>query len=511
LSIDSQFDTIVVGAGAAGCVLASRLSEDANHSVLLIEAGPDYGPDPAGWPPELLDPSSIWPDSHSWGYIQASRDSGTPVPLPRTRIVGGTTTVNGCVWLRGSAADYDEWRDLGNPGWGFADLLPYFQRAESDPEGGPLAGRDGPVPVFREPMADLTAVDRAFIAAAESIGIPFATDLNAPPEQQPGVGSVPKNIADGIRMNGAFTYLTPARSRPNLTIRANTTIDRVLVERGRATGVRATDGTIVEADRVLLSAGTYGSPAILLRSGIGPARQLSDIGIVVHADLPGVGENLQEHPLVAPDRQAPRLIQAQHSPPSRSFAPVIAKAQSRHAGNDIDLHIYMGQNYDEIAGAWFFWISASLQHARSLGRLRLTSANPDASLTIDHAFFSDPQDLDALCDGVELIERITAAAPMRDVLKPVMETQPPWGQPADLPRWIRQRFATTYHPTSTCRMGPATDPMAVVNHRGRVHDIEGLRVIDASIFPTCPRANVHFTIVAAAEKLAADIRESSAP
>ena len=144
-----QFDTIIVGAGAAGCVLANRLSADCGRSVLILEAGPDYGPAPSSWPQDLLDPSSIWPDSHPWGYTLAGRDSSVPFPLPRARIVGGTTTINGCVWLRGSAADYDEWAALGNPGWSFAELLPYFQRAESDLHGGLLAGSSGPVPVFR--------------------------------------------------------------------------------------------------------------------------------------------------------------------------------------------------------------------------------------------------------------------------------------------------------------------------------------------------------------------------
>jgi hypothetical protein len=174
--VADRFDVVVVGAGPAGCVLANRLTQELDRSVCVLEAGPDYGPDPAGWPADLRDPTLVWYQSHPWGYQHAGRPPDRPLPLPRARVVGGSSTVNACYWLRGSAADYDRWAALGNPGWSFAELLPFFRRAEADPLGGPLHGSDGPVPVFRAAARDLTAVDRAFLAAAQALGLPDQTD-----------------------------------------------------------------------------------------------------------------------------------------------------------------------------------------------------------------------------------------------------------------------------------------------------------------------------------------------
>lgn len=506
---DGRFDVVIVGAGPAGCVLARRLTEDPGRTVALVEAGPDYGPDPTAWPADLRDPSNIFPDSHPWGYLHAGRTADRPLPLPRAQVVGGSSTVNACVWARGSAADYDGWAALGNPGWSFAELLPSFRRAETDPLGGPFHGTDGPVPISRAAEADLNPVDRAYLAAAKELGFPWIADLNGDAGQYPGVGPTPRNVADGVRMHGAFTYLAPARRRPNLTMIPDALVDRVRVEDGRATGVRTTDGREVQGRLVVLCAGAYGSPAILLRSGIGPAEDLRALGIPVVADRPGVGAHLLDHTglmFADGDDVAPYVVRPEYVPAAQSGIPLLIKARSRQATEEIDLYLFSGCRRDEERGRWVALFGVDLEVVRSHGRVRLTSPDPEATLAIDHGYLADPSDLEALCEGAELIARLLSTPPLAAALDPVPGMTLVWRDRDELRALVRDRVKSSFHPSSTCRMGPAGDPGAVVDHAGRVHGIGGLRVADAAVFPTIPRANVHCTVVAVAEKLADAIR-----
>lgn len=505
----SVFDVVVVGAGAAGCVLANRLTADSGRRVALLEAGPDYGPDVLAWPPDLRDSTTICPDSHPWGYLHAARPTARPFPLPRARVVGGSSTINACVWLRGSAADYDGWAAGGNPGWAFADLLPYFRRAEADLLGGPLHGTDGPVPVFRMAEADLCPLDRAFVATAKALGYPWVTDLNGDTVQHASVGLTPRNVAGGIRMNAALTYLAPVRSRPNFTLVPDALVERVLVADGRVMGVRTADGRAVRGREIVLCAGAYGSPAILLRSGIGPAADLRALGIPVIADRPGVGANLLDHPSVIfanDDELTAYWVTPEAASAANLGVPVLIKVRSDQATSEVDLYVPLISVRDEPRGRNAVIFSVNLEVARSQGRLRLTTADPAATLEIDHAYFADPTELEACCDGMELIRRLVSTQPLADVLDPVPGRVPTWRNRAELRAWVREHVATTFHPSGTCRMGPASDPGAVVDHMGRIYGIAGLRVADASIFPTIPRANIHCTVVAVAEKLADAIR-----
>ena len=487
---DGRFDIVVVGAGPAGCVLARRLTEDRERTVAFLEAGPDYGADPHAWPAEMREASSFAIESHSWGYINAGRPPGRPLALPRARVVGGSSTINSCVWMRGSAADYDGWAAAGNPGWAFADLLPYFRRAEADPLGGPLHGTDGPVPVFRETETNLSPVDRAFVAAAESLGFPRVADFNGDPVQRPGVGPTPQNVAGGMRMHAAVTYLAPARSRPNLTLFADALVDRVCVEDGRATGVRTADGREVRGRQVVLCAGAYGSPAILLRSGIGPAADLTELGLPIVADRPGVGAHLLDHPAVAfanGNDFTAYWVNPEHTAAAPAQISTLLKARSDQAAAEIDLYVVHGQFRNEERKRWVAWFNLDLEVAPSPGRVRLTSPDPEATLDIDHAHVSDPAELEALCDGMELIRRLVATRPLADAIDPMPGKVPEWHGRDELRAWVRGRVTTTFHPSSTCRMGPAADPEAVVDHLGRVHGVAGMRVVDASVFPAIPR------------------------
>jgi choline dehydrogenase len=496
------YDTIIVGAGPAGCVLAARLTESPDHQVVLIDAGADFGPDPARWPTELLDTSGPAIDSHSWGYQHTADARGRQIDLPRGRVFGGCSAVNSCIWLHGSRADYDYWQTLGNQDWSYDSLAPCFERAEHDPLRN--SESQGPVDVWRVPNNELSEIDQALMISADELGIDPQADLNGSPDQRPSVGKTPKNIRDGRRLNAALTYLAEARQRPNLTLRPETLVDCIRFAGTRAVGVCCDDGSEIDGHEVIVCSGAYGSPALLLRSGIGPTTQLQSLGIDIVADVPGVGENLMDHPYLAPytSGHTSFIIAPVAAPDRKIFIQTMIKARSHQVSEEIDLHLYPREMFDAESGRWLLRFGISLQYSRSRGHVRLTSADPRAPLEIDHCYFSDPLDLEALADGVELVEQLTRTRPLADLLEGPDRDDVRFADREALKSMIRAEVGTTFHPACSCKMGPASDPLAVVDQQGRVRGVSNLRVVDASIFPYIPRCNLHAPTVAVAERMA---------
>ncbi|HWG24934.1 GMC family oxidoreductase [Actinospica sp.] len=485
-----ETDIAVVGGGAAGCVLAARLSERPGQRVLLIEAGPDY-PDPETVPEELR---SGWRSAgtHDWGYA----DEATGGVVARARLVGGCSATNGTIALRGAPADYDGWARLGNPGWSFADVLPDFRRLETDLDfADDWHGRHGPVPIRRYEPKELTPVNEAAFEALIEAGFPEVADHNRPGAV--GVGAAPVNTVGGVRMSAAATYLGAARGRENLSILPDAIVDRVLIEQGRAVGVKLADGRVVRADRVVLAAGTYGSPAILLRSGVGPARDLAALGLPCRAQLPGVGANLQEHPGISVIWPA-----ATEFPEGPRFQIVATRADSDGTDDAPWLQ------HVPAATPNLFWVSATVMRPRSRGRLRLGSPDPTAAPRIRLNLLQDPADLAAMIRGVRSARQVGAISPLRELAGgPEQWLGAGMDEGSELVDAIRRSVWTYHHACGTCAMGPDPEQGAVVNARGEVYGVPGLWVADASIMPVIPSGNTHLPTLMLAEHLAPTIAE----
>jgi choline dehydrogenase len=484
----ARFDVAVVGGGAAGCVVAARLSEP-GASVVLLEAGPDLRAD---LPEDVRDGWNMTSE-FDWGYISEPDDLGVIRKVRRVKLLGGTSSITRFA-LRGAPGDYDEWEALGNAGWGFEDVLPYLNRLEADADYGdqPWHGAHGPIPVDRYRQVEPTEVHAAMLWALEAVGFHQVEDHNRPGAV--GVGRMPMSSRNGVRATTAGTYLPVGATPSTLTIRPDTQVAHVLFEGARATGVRLLDETIVDASLVVLCAGTYGSPPILMRSGIGPVEHLRSIGVPVRLDLPGVGSNLADHPAILMDtgyhgsaRTAPLL----HS---------VATYHSASASTDgpPDLMFWLADP-DPPEDSPQFPIDILLLKPLSRGSVRLRSADPADPPLIHLPNLSEPSDLERLTEAYLRAGEIARDPSIRrlctEPLPPVI------GDRRDLLLAVRQGARSVPHVVGTCAMGPSPEDGAVVDGAGRVFGTEGLYVVDASIMPTVPSGFTHIPTIMIAERL----------
>ncbi|GAB7533207.1 GMC family oxidoreductase N-terminal domain-containing protein [Pseudomonas sp. 3A(2025)] len=529
-SAPRAFDYIVVGAGSAGCVLANRLSADPQTTVCLIEAGPSdrnlfpgaYVRTPAGIIRLIANPKWNW--MHQFSAQSSSGERA--IPCPRGRLWGGSSAINGMIYIRGHRNDYDRWAAAGNQGWSYDELLPYFLRSEHfEPGASAWHGRNGELNV-----ADLRSpgpVNRVFFDAAAELGWRYNPDFNA--EEQEGYGPFHVTQINGERCSAARAFLYPALQRPNLTVLSSTLTHRVILQGLRATGVEISQNgavsRVLAKREVILSAGSINSPQLLLLSGIGPAQELARHGIAQQHELPGVGQNLQDHqdvvlmyrsdsdlsyglsakglwPLAASPwkyltrRQGPLTSNTVESGAFLRLAPddevpelglIVAPALKNQpqrlvpVGHGISLHI-------------------GVMHPQSRGQVRLNSADPHDKPIIEANFLSHPEDLRKLVAGVHLVRQLADTRAFSARLQGELVPGRHVDSQEQIEQWVRQNLGTVFHPVGTCKMG--NDPLAVVDDQLRVHGLQGLRVADASIMPTLTTGNTNAGAIMIGEKAA---------
>lgn len=496
-----MFDVIVVGAGSSGSVVAARASEDPNRRVLLIEAGPDY-PDLAATPRDLVNGHNNSYRDHDWG-LQYEPTAGRRMPFPRGRVVGGSSAVNTGIALRGLHEDYDEWADLGNPEWAWECVLPAFKRLERDLDYGDADyhGDAGPISIRRYAPDELLIQHEAFLETARDLGYPDCPDANDPWSW--GAGPQPMNKLGRVRISCAVGYLAPARIRPNLTIRPHTLVRRLMSQGGRCTGVEVenADGTIehIHAPLVVLSAGAIMTPAILLRSGLGPRAELESLGIDVVADLAGVGANLSDHPAlaIACEVRDPTIIDF-----DKPLIQTILRYTSANSDKRNDLQIELLSFAGRPTEPPRFAIAAVLEHQHGRGELHLSSADPQQPPRVDNRFCEDERDCRRLSGCFRDAFAFTRVGPLADLIERVAFPDParPMGDEA-LAGLCRRYAGSGFHPCGTARMGPSGDAGAVVDQHGCCHALDGLVVADASIMPGVPRANTNLTCIMIGEMI----------
>jgi choline dehydrogenase len=515
-----MYDYVIVGAGSAGCVLAARLSEDPDVSVLLLEAGPPDVKENIHVPLGYLQLARTDVD---WDYCTAPEPNcdGRRIPLPRGKVLGGSSSVNAMIYIRGNHADYDEW---GAPGWGWDDLFPYFLKSEDNERGASeWHGAGGPLPVSEQRSGG--AIPPAFVEAGVQAGLDRNEDFNG--AEQDGVGMYQVTQRGGMRASAAVAYLHPAMERPNLTVMPYMHVNRVLFEGTRAVGVEATQlgqAQELRAEReVILCGGAFNSPQLLMLSGVGPAEHLAMREIELLLDQPAVGENLSDHAAAfnvwtTPEPESlllalePAALEEFTATQTGPFASNLAESggfarvEAGASAPDIQFHFAPVHIVDEGMGdpqAHGVWVSPCLLTPRSRGSVRLASNDPMAKPIVRNEFYSAEEDLPRMVAAVQLMEEICAQPALRPYCAEPF-TVPASGSEADLRAHIARTTFPIYHPVGTCAIG------SVVDTDLRVEGLEGIRVVDASVMPAVPRGNTNAPVIAVAER-AADLIKGAAP
>lgn len=504
-----KYDVIVVGGGSAGSVVAARMAEDSDTTVLLLEAGTDY-PDLANLPEDIQNGHTRTAEDerseHNWALRGTITEEQGEIHVAQGKVIGGGGSINGQVFLRGIPQDFDDWASWGNEEWSYTNVLPYFRKAETDLDiKDDFHGTDGPLPISRKVGETWPVIQSAFHTACLQNGFDTTDDMNG--VEPTGVGVVPMNNQKGVRMSTAITHLAPMRHHLNLTIRGNVFARKILIENRQVTGVEVESGGevfTVESNKVVISAGALKSPHILMLSGIGPKDQLDEYGIDVLQDTPGVGANLRNHPISPISFRVKEGIKLQ---PDASGVRIALRYTAKGSDDSNDMMMTTSSLFSPFTGEMLpdriGRISCVIELPAGAGFVRLNSADPAVQPKFDYRYFSHPEDMRRMRDGIRLAVKMLETDAYKDVSDGrVTPTEEILTDDDALDLWIRQTVGSARHVSSTCKIGPDSDPMAVVDQQCRVKGFQGLWIADSSVMPQVPRANANATAIMIGERVA---------